>query len=104
MGERGGEQLLHGEPHPGNLLVTGQGLLLIDWETCCRGPVEIDLAHAPEGVGERYPGVDRDLLSQCRALVLAMVTTWRWDVDDQLPDGRRLGEAWLDRLRAMRGG
>src|SRR5262249_43340214 len=34
------EQLLHGEPHPGNVLTTKNGLLFIDLETCCRGPVE----------------------------------------------------------------
>ena len=101
IGERGGaEQLLHGEPHPGNVLTTNDGPLFIDLETCCRGPVEFDLAHAPEEVGEHYPGVDRDLLRECRILVLAMVTTWRWDRDDQLPDGRRLGTEWLSQLRA----
>ena len=41
------EQLLHGEPHPGNVLATQHGPLFIDLETCCRGPVEFDLAHAP---------------------------------------------------------
>ncbi|MGX1560523.1 phosphotransferase enzyme family protein [Streptomyces sp. NPDC055506] len=101
IGERGGaEQLLHGEPHPGNLLSTGKGLLFIDLETCCRGPVEWDLAHAPEEVGEHYPGVDQDLLRQCRILVLAVITTWRWDRGDQLPDGRRLGVEWLGQIRA----
>ncbi|MFI6370981.1 phosphotransferase enzyme family protein [Streptomyces sp. NPDC050546] len=101
IGERGGaEQLLHGEPHPGNLLSTGNGLLFIDLETCCRGPVEWDLAHAPEDVAEHYPGVDKELLRQCRILVLAVITTWRWDRDDQLPNGRRLGEEWLGQLRA----
>ncbi|MEU0387768.1 phosphotransferase enzyme family protein [Streptomyces chartreusis] len=101
IGERGGaEQLLHGEPHPGNLLTTRNGPLFIDLETCCRGPVEFDLAHAPEEVGEHYPGVDEDLLRECRILVLAMITTWRWDRDDQLPDGRRLATEWLGRIRA----
>ncbi|MGI5426643.1 phosphotransferase enzyme family protein [Streptomyces sp. CA-179760] len=101
IGERGGaEQLLHGEPHPGNLLTTGNGLLFIDLETCCRGPVEFDLAHAPEEVGEHYPGVDQDLLRQCRILVLAVITAWRWDRDDQLPNGRRLGVDWLGQMRA----
>jgi hypothetical protein len=104
--ERGGEQLLHGEPHPGNVLTTENGLLFVDLETCCRGPVEFDLAHAPEAVGEHYPGVDQDVLRMCRTLVLAMITAWRWDRDDQLPDGRRLGTEWLGRLRAAldRGG
>ncbi|WP_328847378.1 phosphotransferase enzyme family protein [Streptomyces sp. NBC_00258] len=104
IGERGGaEQLLHGEPHPGNLLATKNGLLFIDFETCCRGPVEFDLAHAPEEVSEHYPGVDQDLLRECRILVLAIITTWRWDRGDQLPDGRRLGAEWLSQIRAALG-
>ncbi len=101
IGERGGaEQLLHGEPHPGNVITTKNGLLFIDLETCCRGPVEFDLAHAPEEVSEHYPGVDQGLLRECRILVLAMITTWRWDRDDQLPNGRRLATEWLSQLRA----
>jgi hypothetical protein len=104
IGEHGGaQQVLHGEPHPGNLLMTKHGLLFIDLETCCRGPVEFDLAHAPEEVAEHYPGVDRDLLRQCRILVLAMITTWRWDRGDQLPNGRQLGTQWLRQLRAAVG-
>jgi hypothetical protein len=100
IGERGGvEQLLHGEPHPGNVLTTKSGLLFIDLETCCRGPVEFDLAHAPEEVSEHYPRVDRDLLRECRILVLAMITTWRWDQGDQLPNGRQLGTEWLGQIR-----
>jgi len=101
IGERGGaEQLLHGEPHPGNVLTTNNGLLFIDLETCCRGPVEFDLAHAPEEVSEHYPHVNRDLLRDCRILVLAMITTWRWEQGDQLPNGRQLGTEWLGQIRA----
>jgi aminoglycoside phosphotransferase (APT) family kinase protein len=93
------EQLLHGEPHPGNVLSTKAGLLFIDFETCCRGPVEFDLAHVPENVSERYPDADQDLLSQCRALVLAMVAAWRWDLGDQFPDRQRAARALLRALR-----
>ncbi|MCT2588866.1 aminoglycoside phosphotransferase family protein [Streptomyces sp. N2-109] len=101
IGERGGaEQLLHGEPHPGNVLTTENGLLFIDLETCCRGPVEFDLAHAPEEVSEHYPNVDQGLLRECRILVLAIITTWRWDRHDQLPNGRQLGTEWLSQIRA----
>jgi aminoglycoside phosphotransferase (APT) family kinase protein len=94
------EQLLHGEPHPGNLLSTKNGPLFIDFETCCRGPVEFDLAHVPEAVCAHYPGADRGLLDDCRQLVLAMVAAWRWDVGDQFPNGRRFGEELLRLLRA----
>jgi hypothetical protein len=101
IGDRGAaEQLLHGEPHPGNVLATKNGLLFIDLETCCRGPVEFDLAHAPEEVSEHYPGVNQDLLRECRILVLAMITTWRWDRGDQLPNGLQLGTEWLGQIRA----
>jgi hypothetical protein len=101
IGERGGaEQVLHGEPHPGNVLTTKDGLLFVDLETCCRGPVEFDLAHAPEEVSEHYPGVDQDLLRECRILVLAMIAIWRWDRGDQLPNGRQLGTEWLSQIRA----
>ena len=93
------EQLLHGEPHPGNVLSTKTGPLFIDLETCCRGPIEFDLAHAPEEVSERYPDVDHELLRECRILMLAMIATWRWDRDDQLPNGRQLGTEWLSQIR-----
>jgi thiamine kinase-like enzyme len=93
------EQLLHGEPHPGNVLSTKSGLLFIDFETCCRGPAEFDLAHVPEDVSERYADADQDLLSQCRVLVLAMVAAWRWDRGDQFPDRQRAARALLRALR-----
>lgn len=93
------EQLLHGEPHPGNLLRTTQGLLFVDWETCCRGPVEFDVAHAPEAVSEHYPHLDNILLYDCRLMVLAMVATWRWERDDQFPHGRQMGIEMLGQLQ-----
>lgn len=93
------EQLLHGEPHPGNVLSTKYGPLFIDLETCCRGPVEFDLAHVPSEVCEHYPGFDQELLDECRQLVLAMVAAWRWDRGDQFPNGRRFGKELLRLLR-----
>ena len=94
------EQLLHGEPHPGNVLSTKSGPLFIDLETCCRGPVEFDLAHAPEEVCDHYPNIDRGLLDDCRQLILAMVAAWRWELGDEFPNGRRFGEELLNVLRA----
>ena len=64
------EQLLHGEPHPGNLLSTRDGLLFIDFETCCRGPIEFDVAHVPEEVSAHYPDVDQVLLQNVDGLCL----------------------------------
>jgi hypothetical protein len=101
IGERGAaEQLLHDEPHPGNVLRTTHGLRFSDFETCCRGPGAFALAPAPADVSAHYPGADQDLLRACRVVLLALITTWRWDRDDQLPHGRHLGTAWLGQLRA----
>jgi Ser/Thr protein kinase RdoA (MazF antagonist) len=93
------EQLLHGEPHRGNVLRTKRGLLFVDLETCCRGPVEFDLAYVPDDVVAVYPGVNAELLHECRALMLAMVAAWRWDRDDQFPDGAGYREPLLSELR-----
>ena len=94
------EQLLHGEPHPGNVLNTKNGPLFIDLETCCRGPVEFDLAHVPIEVSERYPNVDDALLGECRVLALAMVAAWRLDPADRFPSGSQAARELLGALRA----
>ena len=94
------EQLLHGEPHPGNVLTTHDGPRFIDFETCCRGPIEFDVAHVPDEVGAQYPDVDQHLLQECRRLVLAMVAAWRCDARDQFPNGHQHGKDILTLLRA----
>ncbi len=104
------EQFLHGEPHPGNVLRTKDGLRFIDLETCCRGPIEYDIAHLvdldtaganlpPDEVSEHYPGADPELVALCRVLMLAMITAWRWHPEDQLPDRRRMAREWTTQLR-----
>jgi thiamine kinase-like enzyme len=112
------EQLIHGEPHAGNLLKTKRGLLFTDLETCCVGPVEFDIAHCtrlnsandgpsgyvdattPSDVSEHYGNADPELVRACWVLMLAMVAAWRWDGRDQFPDGRRMGEEFLNEIRA----
>lgn len=97
--ERGArEQLLHGEPHPGNLLLTTSGIRFIDLETCCYGPVEFDIAYAPDAVGDLY-APDPTLLGDCRMLMLAMVAAWRADRHDELPNGRKMLDELLAGLR-----
>ncbi|MBU2667544.1 phosphotransferase [Actinoplanes bogorensis] len=42
-GDPAGWVITHGEPHPGNVLHTPAGLLLIDWDTVLVAPAERDL-------------------------------------------------------------
>jgi hypothetical protein len=118
IGQRGAaEQLLHGEPHLGNVLRTKHGLLFIDLGTCCRGPIEFDIAHCalaafggsggwylhpdmPKEVGKHYPDVDQELVRSCWVLMLAMVAAWRWARGDEFPDGRGMGIELLSQIRA----
>jgi hypothetical protein len=104
------EQLLHGEPHPGNVLRTRSGLVFVDLETCCRGPIEFDIAHAtinasgpPIEVGARYAGADQSLVWECWILMLAMVTAWRCEPGDDLPNGRAMARDWISQLHAALG-
>ena len=103
------EQLLHGEPHPGNVLRTRGGLLFVDLETCCRGPIEFDIAHAalpaggpPIDVCARYAGADQTLVRECWILMLAMVTAWRFEPGDEFPNGGAMAMGWIRQLRRVR--
>ena len=99
VNRRAVEQLLHGEPHPWNVLHTQDGPLFMDFENTARGPVEYDLGWVPKEVSERYPDTDQDLVDECRGLVLAMVAMYRWHRGDQHPSGRQSGVAFLKVLR-----
>lgn len=102
------EQLLHGEPHPGNTIRSDTGLVFVDLETCCRGPVEFDIAHAtivegapPIEVSRLYPGADVQLVRECwrLALALALAIAWRFEPGDDLPDGTARARSWAKQLR-----
>jgi hypothetical protein len=92
------EQLLHGEPHPWNVLDTKSGPRFVDFENCVRGPVEWDLGWVPVAVSDRYSGADRDLVVGCRGLVLAVVAAHGWRPEDERP-GRGSAVAFLDAVR-----
>jgi len=97
---RAPEQLIHGEPHTGNVLSTTSGAKLIDLETCCLGPVEFDVAHAPTTVDEHYPNANKALIDDCRGLMLAMIAKHRCAPDDQFPNRRRAPRDLIGALRA----
>jgi len=94
------EQLLHGEPHPGNVLSTKRGPIFIDLGTCQRGPIEYDLAYAPEEVAQQYPDADEDLVHEFRIIMWAGITTERWGRDDQFPNRDYWRVEGLNQLRA----
>ena len=52
-----------------------------------------------EEVVEHYRGADLDVVEQSRILIWAMITTWRWRTDDELPNGPYWAIEGLNRLR-----
>jgi hypothetical protein len=80
------------------VLNTKKGPLFVDFENCVSGPVEFDLGWVPNAVSECYPGVDQDLVGECRGLVLAIVAAHGWRRGDHKP-GRESGVAFLDVVR-----
>lgn len=92
------EQPLHGEPHPWNVLDTKSGPRFVDFENCVRGPVEWDLGWVPAAVSNRYSGADRDLVVECRGLVLAIVAAHCWRPEDERP-GRESALTFLNAVR-----
>lgn len=93
------EHRLHGEPHDGNRVVTTEGLRWIDFESCCLGPLEWDLAFLPPELDRRFPQVDAELLQLLRQLNSARVATW-CSAQARFPEMRRHGEMHLALLRA----
>jgi aminoglycoside phosphotransferase (APT) family kinase protein len=92
------ERRLHGEPHDGNRLVTPSGIRWIDFESCCLGPPEWDLAFLPDAAAGLVPDVDGPLLARLRRLNSARVATWCW-ATAHLPIMRTHGELHLALLR-----
>ena len=97
--------VLHGGPHSGNLLPTRDGLLWIDLDTVCRGPLEWDVAHLHEEAAAVFPEVDADLLATMKLLVSAEVAIWCFaqygrapEVDEAARFHLALLEAEADRI------
>ena len=92
------QQLLHGEPHPWNVLASKTGPLFIDFENSVRGPVEFDLAWVPKEASEYYPNADQELVGDCRGLVIAIVAACHWRWYDQHPGNTGRAD-WISALR-----
>jgi len=71
--------VIHGSPHPYNVLLVEGKPRFIDFETTSVGPVEWDLAHTSPDAVRHYTGaVDTPLLEICRNLVRVKTAAWCW--------------------------
>ena len=71
--------VIHGSPHPYNVLLVDGTPRFIDFETTCIGPIEWDLAHMSPDAAAGFAGaIDPQLLRICRELVRVKTAAWCW--------------------------
>lgn len=95
---------LHGDPHlDGNIVLTNDGPLLVDFEGACSGPFEWDLTSL-EQASVTYPSRDRQLLGVLSRLRSLVVSTWCWMQYGRAPEVDEAAHVHLSFLRAKPSG
>ncbi|MCH8533036.1 MAG: phosphotransferase family protein [Saccharospirillum sp.] len=104
--------LCHNDWHPGNLLVTTDGWVLLDWEYAALGDPAMDVAAACQGF--RLPeaqaaalaealSVDLPRLNQARAMMEAIALAWYRLLSDQTGANGDSPDAWWLRWQSNLG-
>lgn len=96
------DRLLHGDFHPGNVMLTGKGAVVIDWMTACNGSPWADftrtsllLTIGPKGAGKRLSPIVR-LVIELFHLVYARRYL------ELLPDPQNERRMWISVVAAAR--
>lgn len=114
-----GDVLCHGDFHPSNLILTANGLTIIDWNDAKRGHPAADIARTLLILGEAqalsdllWPQVMGDKLSGMgMSVILASALAWtlgrlingyRSEIERLVPESRTLIPRWLPVLAAAR--
>jgi len=73
--------LTHGEPHPGNTMLTPRGWVLIDWDTVRIAPPERDLWMLDPGDGSTIGAYENETGTTVQPTLLELYRI-RWDLAD----------------------
>ena len=92
---------VHEEIHSGNILWTGTKPLLIDFESCCLAPHEIDFLSFSEEHLSAPLNLDERLMDILGLFKSFCVTVWCWSRPDRAPEVREAAEYHLSRLRSQ---
>lgn len=92
---------VHEEIHAGNILWTDSKPLLIDFESCCLGPREIDFFSFSDRNLSVLPQLDKRLMEVLGALKSFCVAVWCWSQPNRAPEVREAAEYHLGRLRGL---
>ena len=92
---------VHTEVHGGNVLWTRTKPLLIDFESCCRGPREIDFLSFSERNLSVCPDINQQLMRILSQLKSFSVTVRCWSQPDRALEVREAAEYHLARLHSL---
>jgi hypothetical protein len=91
----------HEEIHGGNVLWTKAKPLLIDFESCCLAPREIDFLSFSETNLSALPHLDKRLMKILGDFKSFCVAVWCWSEPDRAPEVREAAEYHLKRLHSL---
>lgn len=90
---------LHGDPHlDGNILITANGPLFVDFEAACFGPYEWDLTSLGQA-RLAYPDAREDVLRILQTMRSLCVATWCWMQYGRAPEVTEAAHVHLQLLR-----
>lgn len=91
----------HTEIHGGNIMWMGTKPLLIDFESCCLAPREIDFLSFSERNLAAHTELDKELMQVLRSLKSFCVAVRCWSQPNRAPEVREAAEYHLGRLRGL---
>jgi Phosphotransferase enzyme family len=92
---------VHAEVHSGNVLWTQKSPRLIDFESCCRGPRELDFLSFSERNLSACAGLNEQLMEILSALRSFRVAVWCWSQPKRAPEVREAARYHLSRLHSL---
>ena len=93
---------VHTEIHNGNVIWKGEKPFLIDFESCCRGPRELDFLFSERSLSVCPDiNIDRKLVKVLANLKSFCVAVWCYLQLDRAPEVREAAEYHLNRLYGL---
>jgi len=92
---------VHEEIHSGNVLWTDTKPLLLDFESCCLAPREIDFLSFSERNLSALPNLDKRLMEILGVFKSFCVAVWCWSQPDRAPEVREAAEYHLSCLHSL---
>jgi hypothetical protein len=92
---------VHEEIHAGNVLWIDSKPLLIDFESCCLAPQEIDFLPFSDRNFAALPQLDKRLIEILGSFKSLCVAVWCWSQPNRAPEVREAAKYHLGRLRVL---